>query len=86
MPRGGSYTDRRHAPVRLLQVTLDGEGDPATTAAVRRHLGWCPGCRREAEGFRMVTEAVRGLGRPVDAMSLDRLHVALDRLAPPSGA
>ena len=48
---------------------LDGELDPRAAAGVKRHVGWCPNCRRMLENLRRTVAglgALRDLPTPAD--------------------
>jgi anti-sigma factor RsiW len=40
---------------------LDGELEPADAAAVERHTGWCPNCRRMLSNLRRTLGGLRAL-------------------------
>ena len=48
---------------------LDGELDPRAAAGVKRHVRWCPNCRRMLENLRRTVAglgALRDLPTPAD--------------------
>ncbi len=48
---------------------LDDELDPRAAASVKRHVRWCPNCRRMLENLRRTVGGLLALGemsRPVD--------------------
>jgi len=47
----------------LMSEYLDGELDPMTEAAARRHVRRCPSCRRLLASLRRTVEGLRSLGR-----------------------
>jgi anti-sigma factor RsiW len=56
----------------LLSTLLDGELPPEQSAAVRRHLDRCPGCRRQYDILRQNDAMVRGMAPLTPSADFDR--------------
>lgn len=46
----------------MMSAYIDGEVDARTAAQVKRHVRWCPNCRRMLVNLTRTVHALRSLG------------------------
>jgi len=56
------HRDRCRRIRALMSEYIDGELDARTAARVKRHVRWCPNCRRMLANLTRTIHALRSLG------------------------